>query len=205
MRNPKIILNYTSLSDADFEGKGTFILTSMTGNPHFPDPVPTLVEVQAAVTNYSDALNAAAGLGRNNVALKNKCRNELQGLLTQLGMYVMLVANGDVAILTSSGFTLAKVPEPAYITNPGNVTLSNGVTAGQLVSSVAAVLGARLYFHEICDAPPTDNTVWDRKQTSRARFVFTGLIPGKQYWVRVAVTGSGEQIAYSTVATQFVQ
>ena len=205
MRIQKISLSFTRYRDAEFQKKATFILNSMLNNIQFVDPVPTLAELQAAVTSYTDALNAASGMGRNDVAQKNKCREELEGLLSQLGMYVMFIANGDAAILTSSGFTLSKMPEPAYISNPGNVTLKNGVTSGELVSSVPKVFSARLYFHELSEAIPADDTVWDRSQSSKSRFVFSSLIPGKQYWVRIAAVGTGEQIAYSTVATQFVQ
>jgi hypothetical protein len=205
MRTQKISLSFIKYSDADFQTKAAFILTSMTGNPAFTTPVPTLAEVQAAVTKYSEDLTAAAGLGRNNVAQKNKSRSDLEGLLAQLGMYVMFVANGDAAILTSSGYTLTKMPEPAYISNPGNVTLENGVTSGEMVGSVKNVNTAKLYFHEIADQLPTQDTAWTRNQSSRSRYVFTGLTPGKQYWVRVAAAGTGEQIAYSTIATLFVQ
>lgn len=205
MRFQKISLNFSNYSDADFQTKAVFVLTSMTGNPAFTDPIPTIAQVQAGVSNYSEAMTAAAGLGRINVAHKNKARQELEALLQQLGMYVMYVANGDAAILTSSGYSLTKMPEPSYISNPGNVTLKNGVTSGELVDSVGTVAAARLYFHEICDTAPSEATVWTRNQSSKSRFVFTGLTPGKQYWVRVAAVGSGEQIAYSTVATQFVQ
>jgi hypothetical protein len=205
MRFQKINLSFSRYGDSDFLTKGTLILTSMTDNPNFPNPTPAIADVGTAVDNYSDALNAAAGLGRVNVAQKNKYREDLEAILKQLGLYVMSVANGDAAMLTSSGFTLSKMPEPKYITNPGNVTLSNGVTSGELADAVPAVAGARVYYHEITDAAPTEETVWTRNQSSRSRFVFTGLIPGRQYWVRVAAVGPGEQIAYSTVATQFAQ
>ena len=205
MRLQKITLSFRPYSDADFLKLAVFILKSMTGNPAFTDPIPTIAEVQAGVTNYSEWLSAASGLGRNNVAQKTKARFDLEALLQQLGMYVMYVANGDAAILTSSGYMLTKMPEPSYISNPGNVTLKNGVTSGELVDLVKNVDAARVYFHEISDTAPTEATVWTRNQSSKARFVFTALTPGKQYWVRVAAVGSGEQLAYSSVATQFVQ
>ncbi len=144
MKNQKINLNFSKFSDPDFLVKARHILSGMTDNPAFADPIPTLKELEAAVTNYAGALDAALGLGRTNVAEKNKCRAVLEALLGRLGMYVMFVANGDAAILTSSGYTLSKTPESAYISNPGNVTLSNGITSGELISSVLNVSGARM-------------------------------------------------------------
>ena len=95
MRIQKITLSFTKFSDADFETKAKHILSSMTGNPAFSDPIPTLAAVQEAISSYSTALVAAAGLGKNNVAEKNKFRLQLEQLLYQLGMFVMFVANGD--------------------------------------------------------------------------------------------------------------
>ena len=74
-----------------------------------------------------------------------------------------------------------------------------------LASKVFAVKGCKLYLHQISDSEPSDNTVWDIRTCSRSRYTFKGLVPGKKYWVRVAATASGEQIAYSTVASQYVQ
>lgn len=205
MRIQKLTLNFSRLTDAAFENKAKHILASMTANPNFTDPIPTLAELQTAITNYSNAMVAAAELGKNNVATKNKYRTELELLLYQLGMYVMFIANGDVTILISSGYTLSKEPEPQHLDNPGMVVLENGITSGQLVSTVSRPRGSRGFVHEICDEQPTPATVWTSTPGSRSSFVFNRLVPGKQYWVRVAATGSGGQIAYSTVSSQFAQ
>ena len=205
MKTPKISISFSRFTDSAFETKAEHILASMTGNPVFTDPIPTLVDVQAAVTAYSPQLVGAAGLGRTAVAEKNKSRKILELLLSQLGMYVMYIANGDAAVLTSSGFTVIKEPESNFITNPGNVTLGNGVTSGQLEASVKAVKGARSYLHQITDVQPAEDTVWKSTPSSRSKYVFNNLVPGKQYWIRVAATASGEQVAYSPVASQFAQ
>lgn len=205
MRLPRLTTSFSAYSDANLETKAQAILASMTGNLYFPDPVPNIAELQTAITNYSNALIAAASLGRDNVASKNACRKLLVTALVQLAAYVTYAANGNETALISSGFTLAKNPEPRYITNPGSVTLSNGVTAGQLVSSVPRVNGASSYLHEICAEQPTEQTVWTSNASSRSQFVFKGLLPGKKYWVRVGALGSGDQLAYSPVASQFAQ
>ena len=204
MKLVKVSISFSRYSDADFLNKATFIVASMTGNVAFPNPVPTLAEVQAALDKYSADLVAAAWLGRNNVAEKNKSREALEQLLAQLGMFVMFIANGDVAILTGSGYTLNKEPEPRYIDNPGNVTLSNGITSGNLVAAVKNVANNG-YLFQITDALPAENTMWTSHTSSKRQFTFSSLLPGKQYWVRVAALGKRNQSAWSTVATQFVQ
>jgi Fibronectin type III domain len=205
MKTQKINLSFSKYTDAEFENKVAYILTSMTANPAFPTPIPALADVQTALTKYSADLVAAATLDRVAVANKNQSRAQLELLVKQLGMYVMYIANGDAAILTSSGFTLSKQPEPRYITNPGNVTLSNGLSSGELVASVEAVAGAKSYVYQIVSAEPTDTTVWESTTVTRSKYTFTGLLPGKRYWIRVAAAGRDEQVAYSPVTSQYVQ
>lgn len=202
---PRILISFGNYTDADFKEKAGYILNCMTKNPHFGAPVPPLTALKDAIDAYSVALKAAAGLDRVKVAEKNQARVVLEQLLTQLGMYVMYVANGDAFVLASSGFTPGKTPEPGKLANPGNVTLSNGVTGGQLVSSVKSTKYAKVYSHEITDQLSGDSTAWSATHTTTCKFVFNGLVPGKQYWVQVAAIGTANQVTYSPVATLFVQ
>ena len=137
-------------------------------------------------------------------------------VLKQLGMYVMCIANGDVTALGSSGYTLSKIPSPNYITNPGNVSLSNGITAGVVQSSVPAVKGGKSYLHQIYAEPATSNAAtfsidavedsqWITYTSSKSRYTFTDLQPGVRYWVRAAVIGSKNQIAYGPASAIYAQ
>lgn len=126
----------------NMERKAGYILESKMGNPSFASPVPTLAELQADLVEYNVKLLAAATRSKNAVGDKNKSRKKLQGVLKQLGMYVMYIANGDEAFLTSSGYTLSKVNQPTHISKPSNVTLSNGVSSGELAAFVSALGGA---------------------------------------------------------------
>ncbi|KAA9037982.1 hypothetical protein FW778_14530 [Ginsengibacter hankyongi] len=202
MKTAKVLLDFSRYTDANFLQKSLYIITCMTGNPNFPTPVPPLTDVQAAYDTYGNALAAAAALGRQAVLDKNIAREALEGVLAQLGRYVMYVANGNESILGSSGFTLAKMPQPMVLDNPGNVILEHGDNPGELISQVPKQNGMS-FSHQITDAAPTEDTVWTSHTVSTAKYTFTGLVPGKQYWVRVAVLGSRKQIKYSTVATQF--
>jgi hypothetical protein len=201
----KVSISFRPYSDVNFGKKSQFIVTSLTGNTSFPELVPALPEVKTATTKYTDALAVAGNKDRVAIAEKNKCRRELEAMLRQLGLSVMAQANGDEKTLITSGFTLTKTREVRHITNPGNVKLSNGITSGTLVSTVRAVDGGKSYVHEIATTLPTEDTVWSANTSSASSFVFTNLVPGKQYWVRVAVIGSRRQKAYSTVSTWFAQ
>jgi hypothetical protein len=202
MKRSSIQLSFTKLSDSNFLTKANFINVSMSGNSFFPSPIPTLAQVQEAIDLYAAKLLAATGLGKVNVAEKNQAREELEQLLYKLGLWVMFMADGVEAVLVSSGYMLAKEPQPRTLDKPGDVTLTYDITSGTLISSIPKG-NASSFIHEITDAPPTENTVWKSYPASTSSFTFTGLIPGRQYWVRVAVVGSRQQIAYSNIATQF--
>jgi hypothetical protein len=104
--------------------KSEFIYDSLINNPLYLTLGTLLPLLKVALDKYSADLAAAATNDRNAVAQKNKSRGELEAILKQLGLAVMAEANGDDAMLTTSGFTLTKTREVRYITNPGNVTLS---------------------------------------------------------------------------------
>jgi hypothetical protein len=203
MMSTKLNLS-TPFSDAVFLNKARYVLDQMTDNPNFVDPAPPLTDLAAAIQAFSDAIVASDAGTHSMVAAKNERREELTAVYVQLGLYVMYVAVGNLAILVSSGYPVSKQREPVYITNPGNVTLKQGVTSGDLQASVDTVKGTRTYLFQYTDSEPAEGVTWTTQTTTRRALTFKGLVPGKKYWVRVAVTGAGEQIAYSTVASQFV-
>lgn len=201
----QIRLSFRSFTDVNLKKKSEFIYDSLINNPLYLTLGTLLPLLKVALDKYSADLAAAATNDRNAVAQKNKSRGDLEAILKQLGLAVMAEANGDEAMLTTSGFTLTKTREVRYITNPGNVTLSQGISSGQMVSAVKAMNAAKSYVHQISSTLPGDDTVWTGITSSSCKVVFESLIPGKQYWVRVAVVGSRKQIAYSNVGSWFAQ
>ena len=202
---PKIGVSFGRYSDANFEQKAEHILKSMDGNADFPDPSPSMAVYGAAVSNYSAALTEAATLDRNAVAKKNEARQQLETLSTQLASYVMNRSNGNVRMLTGSGFTLTKKSEPRKLPEMGPVTLSSTGNSGEMRVSATALKGANGYVYEFTETAPTEATVWTSSASSTSKLVIKGLTPGKQYWFRVIATGARQQVQYSPVASQFAQ
>lgn len=200
-----VSISFDKFSDVNFQKKSQFIYDSMSGNLVYASLAAMVTAIKPVLDTYIENLKAAGTKDKNAVAKKNQSRQQLTALLKQLGLSVMSVADGDEAALVSSGFTLTKKPEPRYISRPGNVTLLPRLSSGEMLSMIAAVWGANSYVHQIATEYPTETTVWTSNTSTSSKFVFTNLIPGKQYWVRVAVVGSRNQIAYSTVATWFAQ
>ncbi len=205
MKMPSINTSFSRLSDADFSTQAGHINISMMDNVNFATPNPTLKELNDAVTRYSNALLAAKDLGKNAVAEKNESRLGLEDLLKLLSLYIMNVANGSVTVLTSSGYPLTKDREPSHLGTPDAPTLSNGITPGSLVCDLPTVTGGKGYNHQMAFELPTESTLWTTNIATTSKFTFSGLQAGKQYWVRVAVSGSRKQLAYSSVVSQFAQ
>lgn len=205
MKVISLALSFTQSGDAAFLQSSQYVLECMTDNPAFTTPVPALEVMSQAIDDYSQKLTAAAGKDLVAIAEKNQRRLYLEELMGKLGLYVMFTAMGDDAALSSSGFTMVKGRTSRYITNPGNVTVGNGVSSGQIESRVKSQKAARSYLHQITDSEPTENTVWDIRSVSTCRYVFSGLVPGKRYWIRVAVVGPGDQVAYSSIASMYAQ
>lgn len=205
MKSPKINLDFSKFSDADFDALARHIDESIIGNAYFTTPNPSNVVRTAATNKYTASLAVAEGLGRLHVAEKNAYRRSLEQLLKLTGLYVMNVADDDEVIMASSGFPPAKGKESVALGNPGNVTLRNGSTSGEMKASVRAVKGAKSYVYKIAEGTVTDKSSWTTNYSTSSKFVFDGLQPGVQYSVMVGAIGSKQQVTYSNANSLFAQ
>jgi len=89
----------------------------MTGNPWFPEPVPSLAEVQVAINELFEAQVAAVTRAMGTAATRNAKRLVLHGLLQRLAVYVQEIANANpeqaVAIIESAGMDVKNSRGPA--------------------------------------------------------------------------------------------
>jgi len=203
-RKPKALLRFTRLSCAGLLAKTESIINAMSGNPHFPSPDPAIATVATANAAYADALQAADTGSRADIAAKNQHRNALQQLLKELAGYVNFTAKGDRAVLLTSGFDINNDGLPAVITKPAGLKVLNGPNSGELISKVPIVDGSRSYSHEYSLDPALADASWKPHSCTRSKFIFKGLQPGKQYFVRVGAVGSKDQKVYSDVISRIV-
>src|SRR5215218_350801 len=107
MKNLRMKNGFTRLTDAGLCIKAGTILKSITGNPLFPAPSPTVEQLTDTITAYSTALQKAQEKGFQQIAEKNSLRSLLIEQLHLLNNYVMLCAAGDAVIVTSAGFSIS--------------------------------------------------------------------------------------------------
>lgn len=202
-RVQKIITDFKKLREAGLVPAAEFIVVSMTDNAAFPNPPVKLAELKTLLDSYIAALAEAASRDRNKIAIKNQLRQQLNEALSENGVYVNLTAKGDVPMLVSSGYRLAKQPQPRYVSVPENLTLTPGANPGTLVSKVKADKGANGYTHMLTKAPLTPESQWQSVTTSRCRYEFTGLEVRTEYIAKVVAIGSNDQVACSATINKF--
>jgi hypothetical protein len=205
MKQPRLRLDFSKMSDADLEAKSLAIVEAMTVNAsYFPTPKPTMAELSGAVSLYGTQLSKAASRDKDDVALKNQVRVSLEATLTQMGYFVSNTAKGNEAVLTGSGYDLVKqAANRPPIGAPENLLLASGINTGELLVSIDTVKGAKAYLYQYTADPVTDTSVWTTTPSSSRKITFN-LESGKKYWVRVAAVGPRQQVTYTNIQPRII-
>lgn len=205
MRTLAITNGFATLSDANLLLKASQILTAMTGNVNFADPVPSLGDVDDAIDAFSEALDACRDGDRLKQAIKNQKKDELIVLLHLLADFVLFKSGGDSVKALSSGFSIAKSPSPAPpITGPASYTVEQGENSGELLSKAGRVKGAIGYLHQYATDAMMAEDNWKSVPSSRTTCIIPNLQPGTKYNCRVAVIGPRNQLVYSDIVSRIV-
>ena len=165
------------------------VITSMTANPAFPTPSPTLAVFKTAVDDLDAKTQAAMNRGRVEVAARRASQAAAISLARQLGNYVESQSNGDLETLLSSGFEPVRTPSSSIVpSTPGNPRLSLTKLSGQLLFRFVGDANTRNFSVQYADnaAGP-----WiDHDLSTGTRVLLTGLTPGKVYYSRSRAHGA---------------
>lgn len=128
MVQPKIVLGMERRSDPNLLAYGGSVLAALKDNAAFPAPwgddTPSWEQLDAAYQAYRDAYNAALGHDTQKIALRNEARRAFVEMLRRLVAYLELKANGNAAVLASTGFELRQEQTRA---GPGQAALPGPV------------------------------------------------------------------------------
>lgn len=191
------------LKAPDLVGKSAHVEDEMTGNANFATPSPSLADVTAARAALVSAIAEAQSGAHAAIARKNEAAKELATMLVKLARYVNSVAGGDVDKAVSSGFELAKVPDPIdKLEAPSKFEGATGAIAGEIDLRWKGVRGGRLYAVYVCDGDPTTSNAWTAVgTTTKARLTVKGLITDRKYSFRTAALGVVGEGPVSDVVT----
>src|SRR5690349_8183211 len=97
-----IVSTYKNLADTETVAFASRVVDKMENNPVFPDAPAALAAAKKLVPEALSAIGSAKGRDVEAVALKNRKKEELIALLTELAAYVTSRSNGDRLKLLSS-------------------------------------------------------------------------------------------------------
>jgi hypothetical protein len=196
----KLITTFDNLSEADFLAKSGTIVSSLTANPHYPEPwvvqVPSLAQLTTAYSDYLDGYHAALSHDSLKIALRNSARLTLTELLKRLIPYLELVAQGDTHVLATTGYDLRKDvvrgSNAEILPAPVDFRVTHGAKSGSFNIHIAKLPGAGSYEVQITENDPSIEANWRHAMSSltASHILLEGLIPGQAYWVRVRGIGS---------------
>lgn len=177
------------------------VYNKMNGNPHFPNPVPSMATLLVTTDALGKWCTAAVDKGRFACAMKKLATKELDQVLSRLSAYVNSTAMGNVEVLMSSGFSLTRKHAPiSHIEAPVTLGFRNTGFLNKVEYHWRGVDGALMYEVEKCMDQDTINETWERlKLTSKTSLVVdrTQNTQGIKY--RVRALGTREEGPYSQV------
>ena len=168
------------------------VILRLTGNTHFATPLVPLPEMTILADDLDLAILEATNGSLASRIHRDKLLLSAKTMLTSQANYIRAVSNGDVEMLESSGFELAKVPERTGVPlAPDTITVRATNIATEVEMRWPKREGALGYRVFKTDQPPTDTTVWDYVDfTSRVSFKMRGLESFKPYWFSVTSIGA---------------
>ena len=189
------MLSYTHLTDYELSTLAGRVLAAMTDNDNFPDPAPSLAELEPLVNTYRTRHEIASRRGSAlEISQKNESRQLLLEAFKQLAFYINTVSDGSQPMLVSSGLILASQPREVYVPDvPRLLRLRDGRVSGQMRLDFEPVKDAFEYLYTVSDTVDGQgNVVWpDPVLTTRSKRNFIDPVePGTTYFARVRARNS---------------
>ena len=183
----KVSLGFARLSDGELDSFTQGVIDAITGNATYPTPPVTLVNLKAAMDDFTAKLSAAQTGGPLDTAAKNTSRQILLDLLRQVAIYVQLKCGGDLGLLLSSGFKAQSSNRSSTpLPRPDGLIIKNG-DSGNLTASVNPVKNTNMYEGRI---KLSDGDWLSSVFSSDSQHIlFNGLTPGKTYTVQIRALG----------------
>lgn len=194
---------FSQYSHLNFFEKASLIHTNLTKAPgitYFPITDPTMLTIQTGLIAFQTSLSGT------NSSLRDTTRAALTNLLQQLAPNLEKTANGNMAMLSETGFDLRKSPVHSTMppTIPGNLRVKSTGIAGQVQAKCAASDGADAYVLEYTLDPMAGPWTEIDPVTNSQNILISGLTRGKDYYFRVRGIGANGTSGWSDVATMMV-
>lgn len=179
---------------------GRNVLAKMRGNTCFPEPTVPLDELEVLLDRFNSLISLACYGSKHALMQRNACADELRSVLTAQAYYVRMVGNGNAVILSSSGFTLRKIPQLIGVLPAAqHIYARSGRAKGRIDLRWTPVKGAKMY--EVFMAAHGSNDWQLIASIGRASFSAEGLTTDSRYWFKVRALGTAGMGPESGTAT----
>ena len=182
--------------------KARVVLTNMQGNPHFPDPVPSMADFSLACNDLeASIITTLNGGNRHDYAVKQQRLERVKEMLTALAGYVGAIAKGREEVVVSAGFEQRKGASPiTSMEAPQELRAASGTLNGTIDLRWRPVHGTRMY-RVYLSTDPSNPDGWQLiKITSSSRYSVTNLGFLRYYWFRVEALGARTASPMSDIA-----
>jgi hypothetical protein len=132
----KLALSFRKHNENDLSAIAFIVTDKLADNDHFPDVKPMLSPVRETGKQLRDAVIDASLGDTLKIIIKNDIKEKLIVLLRELGDWVEKHANGEDAVLVSSGFRLAKPKKEISLQNPAEFIIMPGMNNGEIIMQV---------------------------------------------------------------------
>jgi hypothetical protein len=200
----KILTTFKYASDNDLLSTVHRILGKMEGNTNFPQPPAALETLKKELPGFITALTNASGGDKEKIAIKKASKEVIVGLVSELANYVGATAQGNRALLLSSGFALSRAKGDTSIGDIKDLQVIIG-HPGEATTQIKRVTGARAYIHQYTLDPLTSESAWVSKFVTGTRQTFNGLQSKKRYLFRVIAVGLKGQEVISPSVSRVIQ
>jgi hypothetical protein len=195
----KAKLGFNKLSVANKVLRAKDIVAKTTGNPHFPNPVPSMATITTAIKDVETAESLANGGGKKLKTILHTKVMALEALITSFISYVDSTSGGDAAMILSSGLDVRAVHKPKtriFTAKPGKKT-------GSVLVKTAPNKAVAFKWQYGYDQPggtsinsnatttvPTQIVWMDVEDTTTATTTIENLKSGYKIWIRYAMVFS---------------
>jgi hypothetical protein len=193
MRKNTIVLDFLRFSISSKITFGRTVLSRMSLLALFANPDVAYATGTAIIDKMEGYYMSSRGGDHQQTALMHQAEAEFNDFFRKLGYNVDRVADGDEAIILSTGFHLAKQPAPAE--RPEFTAEAGDVPGSNLLKRKAFPGGSSyVWQHYIGAEAPTEDKWLFAGSSTQASFLMSGLPLGEKVWFRVAaVTKDGMQ------------
>ncbi len=179
-------------------------LNGMKGNPHFPNPVPSMTDFATACDSLQAAImKVVNGGSKQDFNNKDECLKEVSTMLKGLAAYAAVIAHGDPVLLMKAGFEYRRSSTRiSSLNTPVGMQARTGRLHHTIDVRWKPVRGVRMYQLYICAGDVRDESAWQLlTTTSSSRYQVSDLKGLTYYSFRVRALGASAISAMSQEAT----